>query len=265
MKICEYGCNKEGKYQFKNGKWCCSINHKKCTGLSYTYTKISKITCSYCNKQISKNRIKHHIQSCKQYNICLQCNNKTKNPKFCDNKCSAIYNNKHSKKLRAFQNKKIEDGIKNRGLRKDQIPYKYVEVNKCLYCKKPVNYKFCNNTCKTQYRLQLQIEKWINGEINGCSKGGHAGYVKKYLLQKYDNKCCQCGWGETNPYTKTIPLEVEHMDGNCYNNTVENVILVCPNCHSLTKTYRGANSGHGRRSYLKKYYIKDNKGRIISG
>lgn len=96
-------------------------------------------------------------------------------------------------------------------------------------------------------------------------KGGYEKFVKDYLLEKFDNKCSKCGWGETNPYTKTIPLEIEHINGNAYYNRPENVTLLCPNCQSLTKTYRGANRGKGRRSYLKKYYIKDNNGKIISG
>jgi len=28
--LCEYGCGQEGKYRFKNGKWCCSENWTKC-------------------------------------------------------------------------------------------------------------------------------------------------------------------------------------------------------------------------------------------
>jgi len=30
MKLCDYGCGKEAKYQFKNGKRCCSENSKSC-------------------------------------------------------------------------------------------------------------------------------------------------------------------------------------------------------------------------------------------
>ena len=41
MQICEYGCGKEAKYLFKNGKWCCSENISKCT---------------YIRKKNSKNR-----------------------------------------------------------------------------------------------------------------------------------------------------------------------------------------------------------------
>jgi hypothetical protein len=30
MLLCEYGCGQEAKYQFKNGKWCCSLVHRSC-------------------------------------------------------------------------------------------------------------------------------------------------------------------------------------------------------------------------------------------
>ena len=79
-------------------------------------------------------------------------------------------------------------------------------------------------------------------------------YLKRYLFEKYNNKCCKCGWGETNPYTGNIPLEVEHKDGNYTNNSEDNLELLCPNCHSLTSTYKGANRGKGRTS-RNKYYI----------
>ena len=43
-----------------------------------------------------------------------------------------------------------------------------------------------------------------------------------------------------------IPLEVHHIDGDKTNNKLENLQLLCPNCHSLTETYRGANRGNSR-------------------
>ena len=30
MKLCEYGCGQEAKHQFKNSKWCCSDDYRKC-------------------------------------------------------------------------------------------------------------------------------------------------------------------------------------------------------------------------------------------
>mgnify|MGYP006337132947 CR=1 FL=1 len=82
--------------------------------------------------------------------------------------------------------------------------------------------------------------------------------VTAVLFEKYNNKCCKCGWGEINPYTGNIPLEVEHKDGNYMNNSEDNLELLCPNCHSLTSTYKGANKGKGRIS-RNKYYTESSK------
>ena len=38
-----------------------------------------------------------------------------------------------------------------------------------------------------------------------------------------------------------IPLEVHHKDGDSLNNSIENLELLCPNCHALTENYRGRN------------------------
>lgn len=71
-------------------------------------------------------------------------------------------------------------------------------------------------------------------------------HLRRYIFDKYENKCCICGWSKINPYTNTLPLEIDHIDGNANNNREENLRLLCPNCHSLTKNYRGANKGNGR-------------------
>lgn len=70
--------------------------------------------------------------------------------------------------------------------------------------------------------------------------------MRRYIFEKFNNKCSKCGWSEINPYTNRIPLEIEHKDGNWKNSFEENLELLCPNCHSLTSTYRGANRGNGR-------------------
>ena len=36
-------------------------------------------------------------------------------------------------------------------------------------------------------------------------------------------------------------LQVDHIDGNPDNNKGNNLRLLCPNCHSLTPTYKGGN------------------------
>ncbi|UYQ62331.1 HNH endonuclease signature motif containing protein [Streptomyces peucetius] len=51
-------------------------------------------------------------------------------------------------------------------------------------------------------------------------------------------RCALCG---TEPLWqgRPLPLEVDHVDGDWRNNRLENLRLLCPNCHSATDTYRG--------------------------
>ncbi|MEU8762131.1 HNH endonuclease signature motif containing protein [Streptomyces sp. NPDC048659] len=50
-------------------------------------------------------------------------------------------------------------------------------------------------------------------------------------------RCAMCG---TESWRGgSIPLEVDHMDGDWRNNRIENLRFLCPNCHSTTDSYRG--------------------------
>ena len=130
----------------------------------------------------------------------------------------------------------------------------------CLYCSKPIKStgKFCNNSCQANYRYDNYIAKWKEGKVNGL-KGKYqiSNYIRKYLLIKFNNRCSRCGWSMVNPYTNVVPLEIEHLDGDYTNNDESNLTVLCPNCHSLTATYKGANRGNGRKD-RKKYSLYGN-------
>ena len=64
--------------------------------------------------------------------------------------------------------------------------------------------------------------------------------INEEILEK---KCNCCGLTEWlgNP----ISLQLHHKDGNNKNHSIENIELLCPNCHSQTDTYAGKNNiGH---------------------
>lgn len=48
-------------------------------------------------------------------------------------------------------------------------------------------------------------------------------------------KCECCGLTRWND--KPIPLELHHKDGNHYNNDLNNLEILCPNCHAQTNNY----------------------------
>ena len=65
--------------------------------------------------------------------------------------------------------------------------------------------------------------------------------LRKRLIQEnfFEAKCYSCE--QTEWLGNPIPLELEHIDGNHQNNTLENLTILCPNCHAFTSTYRGKN------------------------
>jgi 5-methylcytosine-specific restriction endonuclease McrA len=59
------------------------------------------------------------------------------------------------------------------------------------------------------------------------------------------NVCAACGLGEWRG--KRLSMALHHINGDRLDNRLENLELLCPNCHSQTDTYSGRN-GHRRRA-----------------
>lgn len=53
-------------------------------------------------------------------------------------------------------------------------------------------------------------------------------------------KCEICGWAEESADGR-IPVELDHINGKRDDNRLENLRILCPNCHSLQPTHRGKN------------------------
>lgn len=69
--------------------------------------------------------------------------------------------------------------------------------------------------------------------------GGGSHLLKKRLFKEkiFEKKCYRCGL--TNWLGNELSLELEHINGDHFDNRIENLTILCPNCHSLTPTYRG--------------------------
>ena len=130
------------------------------------------------------------------------------------------------------------------------------KIKYCKNCGKELNERhkiYCDNKCQKEFEYKQYIQKWKDG-LEDDVRGDYqlSAYIRRYLFEKYENKCATCGWSEINIWTNSLPLEVHHIDGDYTNNEESNLTLLCPNCHSLTDTYKNANTNG--RSGRKKYY-----------
>src|ERR1700691_5745788 len=112
-----------------------------------------------------------------------------------------------------------------------------MEHRTCHFCGMLLNkkrqQKFCSDQCQGNFRYKSFIDEWLTGKRKVVTKN-ISRHIKRFLLEKYGEKCSLCGWNKKHPSTKRVPLEVDHLDGNADNNYIENVRIICPNCHALT-------------------------------
>ncbi len=181
--------------------------------------------------QINKDKKKKRIE---KYNLnpskCKYCQNyipynKRKN-KFCSHSCAASFNNQGVERN------------KTHGLFKKK---------KCINCGLITdNKKYCNIRCNSEHLKKVR-RIWIEG--NNCLKD----YKKdKWYLEEIRGKKCEVCHNSEWMGTE-IPLDIDHIDGDSDNNILDNLRLICPNCHRQTPTYGSKNRGKGRYSKRQKY------------
>ena len=69
---------------------------------------------------------------------------------------------------------------------------------------------------------------------------GHSLKKRLFNAELKTPKCELCGWCEKS-IDGRIPVELDHINGDHDDNRIENLRILCPNCHSLQSTHRGLN------------------------
>lgn len=91
-----------------------------------------------------------------------------------------------------------------------------------------------------RYEIKKKIQ--LDDILNGKHPTYQSHKLKLQLLKHgvFDYKCYNCNG--TIWLNQPIPLELEHKNGVNDDHRLENLTLICPNCHAQTSTYRGKNS-----------------------
>lgn len=99
-----------------------------------------------------------------------------------------------------------------------------------------------NNIKRKIQNLNIDTSHWTGKawnkeeQLKDWSKYTRASNLKKHLIKLKGHECEKCHnklW-----LNEQITLEVHHIDGNKTNNNLDNLQLLCPNCHSITDNWR---------------------------
>ena len=84
-----------------------------------------------------------------------------------------------------------------------------------------------------------------------------ASKLKEKLLKEnlIEYKCAKCGLTEW--MNEPIVLQLHHIDGNPNHNSLENLQLLCPNCHSQTDNYCGSANSNPTKYYCSKVWMQN--------
>ncbi len=139
------------------------------------------------------------------------------------------------------------------------------DICKYLNCKFETLIKYLNI-------LNLNFESKIpykNNDIklylNNVIPVTNTNYFKYRLIKEgYKKHECESCQG-TSWLGGLIPIELHHVDGNRNNNLIENLKILCSNCHTFTENYKSKNislNNNEKNYYCKCGNIKDNNSKI---
>lgn len=198
---------------------------------------------------------------------------KTKTARFCSLSCAnsgpreSIRKNKKricSSCGKEFDRKDTKQKYCSRSCSAKETNVARKTIKNCLVCGNSLGkgrIKFCCKEHQTAFRKNERINAWLSGEWSGSVLSGLSAVISLYLKEQAGWRCqsptCAYpgGWSEINLGTGKVPIQIDHIDGDASNNRPENLIVLCPSCHSLTPTY-GALNKTSTRTYRKKYYNK---------
>lgn len=173
--------------------------------------------------------------------------------KFCNNSCSAKYNNK----LRKKKNKASK--VVKKQLKPKLIKEKRIKTPKfCKNCGIELieNKTFCSLDCNGVFNHKKAYNDFLSNPEKYCRPNYTPKGFKVDFLNEQNGLCDICGCDDNWNGNKLV-FVLDHIDGDASNNRRENLRLICPNCDSQTDTFKSKNKLSNRRNYWKEKILRE--------
>jgi ssDNA-binding Zn-finger/Zn-ribbon topoisomerase 1 len=133
------------------------------------------------------------------------------------------------------------------------IPNKKQDIRVCKNCGGDViklasnTGQYCSNTCQGEFEIAQRVAGWLAGEYKQTPEQTPV-WIRRHMLEVSNCECSICKWAERHPDDKLPLVEIDHIDGDGTNHAFDNLRVLCPNCHSMTSTFRNRNKNSTRIS-----------------
>jgi 5-methylcytosine-specific restriction endonuclease McrA len=201
------------------------VNHSEAGRLGYEKTRSALAERSRLNRAAALDRWgqKNCGLCCKPIPYARRRNT------FCSHACAASFNNGH----RTPKSRKAISCLMCGGLLRKQRVY-------------------CSVKCQKDYEFKMKME-----HVVACRKlpaRSNSSGARRIMLAIQGSKCACCDLSEWNG--TSIPLTLDHINGNSDDWSLANLRMICPNCDAQSPTFTGRNRGKGRAWRRERYARK---------
>lgn len=173
----------------------------------------------------------------------------TLNDKFCSKHCAAVVNSKRFPK----RGRAVVLGCEVCGNPRKSTRSRYCEFgrcktvntpkrhtrNACRSCDKKLsqNRYYCDEACRSKYKQSEQERKLREHASGRRLMSAWSVLTIQLALGLIERRCVFCKIDTWND--QPAPLEIDHINGNRHDNSINNLRWLCCNCHAQTPTWRG--------------------------
>lgn len=123
-------------------------------------------------------------------------------------------------------------------------------------CRRSEKKKYCSLDCREKNREDERTRRKRIKAFSLLTRGNNSSRkIRKYVFSLKDKRCEICDYDEFDFF-----LDIHHIDGDCTNNEINNLSILCVICHKKVEkgilNFRGKEMAHKKKEHMKEEHHK---------